>query len=484
MSKGSQNIRKPAVAGLFYPASAVELSKTIADLYAKVEKAPLEERPLGLVVPHAGYPYSGRTAARAYKLLQGEEYETVVVISPSHTVFFKGAAVFDGDGYETPLGLIPTDKALSKRLGSIHPSVYLSKMGHASGSTRGEHALEVQLPFLQLVLGSFKLVAVVLGDQEEDSINALGEALASTLKGTDTLIVASTDLSHFHSEKSARRLDYNVQHAIEKFDAQLLMKTLDEGQGEACGGGVVAAVMKAARRLGGKRVQFLEYTTSGETTGDYQEVVGYMSAAIVSGEKALPHKAVIGETEARKKPIFELSDQEQARFVSIARAAIEAQLVGKEYTAPDIEKFEEFRGVFIRLFVDGEPRGMMGRVKARRPLPEAVAVEAVEAACEDPNAEPLTEDELKHAEIEISILEPLQRVHDFDEIKIGRDGLMVKLDMHSALILPQQATANNWDSAEFLQQTCLKAGLPKSIYLDKHAQVYKFTAIVFGRSTG
>ena len=188
-------------------------------------------------------------------------------------------------------------------------SVYFSNMGHAGGAARGEHALEVQLPFLQVVLGRFKLVAIVMGDQEEDTINSLAETLAAGLKGANALVVASTDLSHFHSQKKAERLDSAVQYAVEKFDPELLIDTLESGKGEACGGGIVAAVMKAAKRLGGKRVKFLEYTTSGETTGDFQEVVGYLSAVVVRDQAAVRADSTIGEVQARPKKEFSIGEE-------------------------------------------------------------------------------------------------------------------------------------------------------------------------------
>ena len=143
MNDTFKEIRRPAVAGTFYPGNAGDLTKTIASYFSDVEKTPLSGPVMALFAPHAGYLYSGKTAARAYKLLDGEQFDSVVVISPSHTVFFKGAAVYDGDGYQTPLGVIEIDKELSKRIGSINPLVHPSKMGHATGSSRGEHALEL-----------------------------------------------------------------------------------------------------------------------------------------------------------------------------------------------------------------------------------------------------------------------------------------------------------------------------------------------------
>jgi AmmeMemoRadiSam system protein B/AmmeMemoRadiSam system protein A len=482
MADKNMNIRKPAVAGLFYPGNSVELSKTIAGFYAEVEKTPLGGPPMGLIVPHAGYPYSGRTAAKAYKVLVGEQFDTVVVVSPSHTVFFKGSSVYDGDGYQTPLGVVEIDKALSKKIATTNPSVYLSKMGHASGGTRGEHALEVQLPFLQIVLGKFKLVAIVMGDQEEDSINTLGESLAAGLEGTNTLLVASSDLSHFHSEKEARKLDYAVQEAVEKYDPSLLVETLESHRGEACGGGPMAAIMMATQRLGGREVKFIDYSTSGETTGDFDEVVGYLAAAVVGGEKVKKQRSdrtVLGAMPPKEKKVVDLSADDKKLLHQIVRDAIKARFEGKEYEPPEREALDIVRGAFVTLKIAGELQGCIGQIKGRLPLNETVADMAVSAAFEDPRFMPLREEQFESIEVEISVLSPLERAHDFSRIETGRDGLMIKMDMHSGLLLPQVATEYGWNTTQFLEQTCLKAGLPKNAYKDRHAEIYKFTAEVF-----
>ncbi len=471
------DIRKPAVAGTFYPANPVDLTKSIAKLFSEVDKVSVSGRPLGIISPHAGYPYSGKVAAKAYKLLEGEEYETVVVVSPSHTVFFKGSSVYEGNGYQTPIGVVETDRKLSEKLANIHPSVQFSNLGPASGSTRGEHAWEVQLPFLQIALGKFKLVAVVMGDQEPDSVHALGEALYSALKGTNTLMVASTDLSHFHSEKVARKLDFAIQSAIEKFDPELLMDTLEEGKGEACGGGPVTAVMMAARRLGAKELKFLDYATSGAVTGDFEEVVGYLSAAIIAGQRQ-PVTHEIG-ARAAAKDTEGITEDDKKLLHKIVREAIEAKFAETDYIPPSNERLDMKRGVFVTLKVRGELQGCIGLIKAREPLAHAVAEMAVAAAFEDPRFDPLVESQMKYLEVSISVLSHLERVHDFNEIKVGRDGLMIKLDMHSGLLLPQVATENGWNAIEFLQQTCLKAGLPKNSYNDKNAEIYRFSADVF-----
>lgn len=479
------DVRKPAVAGTFYPANPVELTKTIAQLFAEVDKPSISGRPIGLVAPHAGYLYSGKIAARAFKLLEGEEFDTVVIVSPSHTVFFKGSAVYSGEGYQTPIGVVEIDKEMATRIASMHPSVYFSSMGHASGSTRGEHALEVQLPFLQIVLGTkFKMVAIVMGDQEPDSIRALGGVLATTLKDSNALLIASTDLSHFHPEKAARKLDFAIQTAIEKYDPELLIDTLNSGKGEACGGGPVASVMMAARQLGGAEMKFLEYGTSATVTGDFDEVVGYLSAAIIkqgTHRTATRPKKELGTPAAKRDAQSELTADEQQSLMTIARESIAARLRGKNYDVPVITTLEDRKqGVFVTLMLNGDLRGCVGRIQAREPITDAVAAMAQAAAFEDPRFEELTADEFDKLHIEISLLSRLERVKDFaNDIVIGRDGLLIKLDMHSGLLLPQVATEHGFTVEQFLEQTCLKAGLPKNAYKDKYAEVYKFSAMVF-----
>ncbi len=474
-------IRRPAVAGTFYPADPGELARTIAGFFSEVGKVPIDGTPLGLVAPHAGYPYSGRIAAKAYKLLEGNDYEAVVVISPSHTVFFKGASIFSGEAYATPLGAVKIDQELARRMASISPQVFISEKGHATGRTRGEHALEVQLPFLQVVLGNdnYRLVPIVMGDQEEDTIGSLAEVLVAGLKGRNILMVASTDLSHFHSEKEARRLDREIQKAIESFDPERLIDILETGRGEACGGGPTAAVMMAAKRLGAGRSKLIDYATSGEVSGDFENVVGYLSAVFTTTTRAKPLDPTVGALRAKRGEPEQLTEQQQKLLKKVAREAIEARFKGVDYEPSDVEGLDKKHGAFVTLTLGGQLRGCIGQIRGRQPLPKTIADMALAAAFEDPRFKPLTEAESNSIEIEISVLTPLQRVHDLDEIQVGRDGLMIKLDFHSGLLLPQVATEHGWDRQTFLEQVCLKAGLPKNSYKERFAEIYRFSAQVF-----
>ncbi len=267
------DVRRPAVAGTFYPDSPADLASAVEHLIGCATTPDQADRPIALVAPHAGYMYSGPTAASAYALLNDVSVETVVVVSPSHREYFDGVSVFPGSAYETPLGEIPIDAGLREKLLAASPLVRATRAGHGS-----EHAVEVHLPFLQKQLGQFRLLPLVMGDQSRATCFALGGALGTVLAGTSTMLVASTDLSHFHPAADAERRDRIVLDDLAAFDPECLMHDLEEGEAEACGGGPVVAVMIAARLLGARRMRVLSHTHSGIITGERDSVVGYCAA--------------------------------------------------------------------------------------------------------------------------------------------------------------------------------------------------------------
>jgi len=273
-------VREPAVAGSFYPSEPVELSKMIAGFLSKVTKRGYGDRIAGLVVPHAGYVYSGQVAAHAYKELEGLDYDTVFVISPSHSIYFRGASVYNGGAYKTPLGEVTTEAGLAEELASLSKVVEISEAGHSSGYGRGEHALEVQLPFLQIALGGFKLVPVIMGEQDLTTSEVLGRSIAVVASGKKALIVASSDLSHFHPSEAAERLDQVVIDDFNGFDHRALASDLARGRAEACGAGPMIVAMAASKELGATRCETLKYAHSGHVSGDHSSVVGYMAGVI------------------------------------------------------------------------------------------------------------------------------------------------------------------------------------------------------------
>ncbi len=267
-------VRKPAVAGMFYPADKNQLENEIRLLLDLYKPKKNYDKVYGLVSPHAGYVYSGKTAAYGYNTLAGKEYKTVVVISPSHREYFPGISIYNGDAYETPLGIIEIDKELREKLINNSKTIFAGVQGH-----RAEHALEVQLPFLQTVLKNFKLLPVVMGDQSRVFVDELANKLAE-FTDDDTLIVASSDLSHFYPREEAEILDSRVEKRINDFDYIGLQNDLERRTCEACGGGGIVSTLKALDMKDVKHSEVIYRNDSGETTGDTSEVVGYLSAVI------------------------------------------------------------------------------------------------------------------------------------------------------------------------------------------------------------
>ena len=463
--------RPAAVAGLFYPSDPDELARTLDDLIANASP-PALDNVLALVAPHAGYLYSGQVAAHAYSVLQGRKFERVVVIAPSHYESFRYASVYDGAAYSTPLGRIPVDHEFAAQLARATPAVQLSPAGHTPDGDRAEHAVEVQLPFLQRMLADFALVPIIMGDQRYEACRSVGTALAELLQGKPALIVASSDLSHFHSYREAVTLDHKMLHLVEQYDYLNLSRNLELGGAEACGGGPVVTAMIAAERLGATRASVLRYANSGDTSGDKRRVVGYAAAALWSAPATVDwHDAV------------SLSESEQEVLLDIARGSAEDAVRGdKSYQSSSggLDALEREGGVFVTLTNRGRLRGCIGYFTPVKALHAMVCDLAALAATRDPRFRRVAAAELPDLAYEISVLSPLRRVRDVQEIQMGRDGLLILMGAREGLLLPQVAGERRWDRATFLEQTCGKAGLPLEAWQDPAADLFRFTALVFG----
>ncbi len=471
-SAEAQKVRQPAVAGTFYPADAKELARMVDQFLARATAPPLTEPLFAIVSPHAGYPFSGPVAAYSYAQLKGRKYERVVVIAPSHYEAFNFASIYDGSAYSTPLGQVAVDQAFVARLTELSPRIRRSSQGHAPTREGGEHALEVQLPFLQRTLGSFKLVPIVMGEQDYELNRAVGVALAKAIQGTDTLIVASSDLSHYHPYDEAVKLDHKTLKAIEEWDYLSMSRNFGLRIWEACGGGPIVAAMIAAERLGANRARLLKYANSGDTSGDKSRVVGYGALALV---KAAPAGAA--------EQAFALSNAERQELLKLAKLAVETAVrQGKlyEFTPAGSERLLQERGAFVTLKERGELRGCIGYSAPIKPLALTVRDVATHAAIRDNRFSPVAPAELSLLEYEISVLSPLRRVLDVKQIRVGRDGLVIKKGENEGLLLPQVATEQRWDRNTFLEQACRKAGLPAKAWLDPDTDIFSFTALVFG----
>jgi AmmeMemoRadiSam system protein B len=267
-----KDIRRSVIAGTWYPGNPKILRADIENYLHNVPDEKIEGNIAGLIVPHAGYIYSGQVAAYAYKIIKGEPFDAIVVIGPSHRTFFHGISLYNRGGYETPLGVVPVDVAFANDI-----MAQSEMISHIPDAHAQEHSIEIQLPFLQVSLGAFRFVPVIMGEQDLQTCKALAESIVKGVGNRRALIVGSSDLSHFHAYEKAVKLDSLVLKHIEKMDDKGLIKDLESNVCEACGGGPAAVAMMVSEKLGAKKVKILKYANSGDVTGDRRSVVGYAS---------------------------------------------------------------------------------------------------------------------------------------------------------------------------------------------------------------
>jgi hypothetical protein len=276
-------IRPAAVAGSWYPDSAPALGAAVDRHLAHADRdaSVLDGEVVAIISPHAGLMYSGPVAAHAYRLLRNRPFDVAVLVGPSHFVGFDGVAIVPSGGFETPFGIAPIDAACAADLRTATTIV----REHPSAHTR-EHSLEMQLPFLQRVAPHAAIVPLVMGYQTADTAQKLAQALAAVLPGRRALLIASTDLSHYHDRAAASKLDGTVIDCVSRFDTDALQHALNVQPEHACGGGPTIAVMRAAALLGARHSALLHYADSGDVSGDKSAVVGYLAAAFGTFENA------------------------------------------------------------------------------------------------------------------------------------------------------------------------------------------------------
>ncbi len=472
MSEKDISYRPATVAGAFYPDNPDSL-KALIDRYLLSELPKLAEGDVtGIVAPHAGYVYSGWIAGLAYREVQGKEYDAVIVISPSHQKHFKGSSVFKGDAYVTPLGNAMVDKELAKSIASRYEDVNLSMDGH-EWRNNPEHALEVQVPFIQRTLPGTPIVPIVMGEQDFDSQDFLMRAIVEAVResGKKVLIIASSDLSHYHDKKTARSIDKEFVTAFANFDYYKLSTKLYTREVEACGGGPVTVMMSAAEQLGADGAKMIRYATSADSPdvkGSEDKVVGYLGGIVVDRKGFEP----------RILPFLEDNDKKELLKAAI-NAVKKTVKGGKEYKIKTVPvNLAGQYAAFVTLRKDGNLRGCMGHTFSSSPLYTEVEESAKLAAQRDPRFSPVSESELEELEYEVTILSRMQRQLNPDSVKVGRDGVYLRVDGHSGLFLPHVATEQGWDRETFLEQLGRKAGLSTDAYKQKNAQLYTFQTLL------
>lgn len=463
--------RPPVAARIgFYPLERDQLLHQLNQLFLNISEVEVEGEVRVLIVPHAGYPYSGEVAATAFRLIQGKEIPLVILVGPAHRAFVKGAAVDHVDYYLTPLGKVKVNKEIARELVDSGSFIYFDSTAHAQ-----EHSIEVQLPFLQLTLGNFEIVPVVMGDYSPTYVSDLAGVLVKVMLEHKSILIASSDLSHYHPYDLAKEMDLKALALVEEFDQLTLNKKLNIGEVELCGAGAVLVAMDTAKKLGAKKVTLLKYLTSGDVTGDKTAVVGYAAICFSSQNLHANRRQTL-------KSEKWLSKEAEKELLSIARQTLKDYFEKGKTPSFHVknEVLKKKFGAFVTLKRGFKLRGCIGQIDAVEPLYKVVSKMALASAFNDPRFPSLTYDELEKVKIEISVLSPFKKVSSIEEIEVGRDGLFVCRGPWSGLLLPQVATEYGWTREEFLQQTCLKAGQETDSWKRNDCEVYRFSAQVFG----
>jgi len=474
--------------GMWFPGDPEQLAAMVDSYLAEAEKdaEKIEGDPIALIVPHAGYIYSGWVAAYAYRQIEGLDYDTVVVIGDTHAG--RGTApiaVWARGAYETPLGAVPVDEEVAAALLAADSRILFDRAGHES-----EHPVENQIPFLQRVMRSdFKVVPIVMHDDSLEIAEILSQALVEALADRKALIVASTDLAHWPAYDDARASDAAMLAAVETLDPQALLDTDREWMSKGipnlattmCSKGSVLTAMLAAPQLDANQVTVLKYANSGDVpVGERDRVVGYGAVMFWQGEGDNPTSFVMpmlpGPVEA-----IPLTAQDKEELLAMARQTIAHFLetgAFPHFTVTQPGLLQE-SGAFVTLKKHGELRGCIGHLIGDRPLYLVVQNVALSAAVADQRFPPVTGEELSDLEIEISVLSSLEQVESVDQIQVGLHGVIIRRGLQQAVYLPQVAPEQGWGREEMLENLCLKADLSKEAWKKEGTRFYVFTAEVF-----
>jgi len=459
----AEAVKEPDLAGSWYPASRDVLS-SVLDSYLKEAKAGLINGDIAaIIVPHAGLMYSGPVAAYSYKAVEGCDYNTVVILGFCHRKSFDGVSVYKDGYFNTPLGNLPVDSQLASDLIARD-----KKITFYPEAFKDENSLEMQLLFIKKVLPNAKIVPIAFGASSFLYCEAVSDALADLLKNrNDVLIVASTDMSHYHPEEEARKIDLASVELLRNFSAREIFDKSVLGEQIFCGYMPVTTVLLTAKKMGADKINILQYSNSGNITGDMKSVVGYVSAVIYK--------------KAEEKNML-LNDTQRKTLLKIARDTITTYL--KTGKVPQIKEDDPLlnkeMGAFVTLREKGELRGCIGNIVGRGPLYLTIRDMAIESSTGDPRFSRVRPEEMKDVDIEISVLSELEKVKDVNEIQMGVHGVLVRKGFNSGVFLPQVATETGWSREEFLTNLCAhKAGLLPDAWKHGDIDIYIFTAEVF-----
>lgn len=470
-------IRYPFVSGEFYPSNSKELSRIIDGFLSKVPRQPKIQGQIKiLILPHAGYVYSGQTAAYGYQLIEGADYDTVILIGPYHRAFFHGVSIWKSGLWKTPLGEVPVDSDLAGILFKENAGFQFTQNAHSA-----EHSLEVQLPFLQKVLKKFKIVPLLINDPSPENIKLLAESIYKNIQGKKVLIIASSDMSHYYPEATAREMDYRTLELLKGQDSLGLAHAMDARTGELCGQAAVMTALEISRLMRNTTLHVLNYTTTADSTGDRTEVVGYGASVIFKEDQVEPATSQPEEL----SQTWSGSEEQKKILLRLARQTVETYVTtGSVYPLnPNDLLLKEKRAAFVTIRKHTRLRGCIGNLNSLEPLGFAVRDMAIQAASQDPRFGPVQKEELKDLNYEISVLSFPVRVKNADEIQLGKHGVIVRQGNRSGVFLPKVAEELGTNKEGFLKELCVqKAGLPENCWQDPQTDLYVFTADEFGEA--
>jgi len=470
--------RQPYAAGKFFSDNPEELRKQLSLLFKKADSKPLDNL-RAIIVPHAGYVYSGEVAAAGYGLISPDkQYENIFIIASSHRVAFKGASIYHTGDYITPFGKVKVNTELAGKLVRSNPIFTFRPDAHLY-----EHSLEVQLPFLQYHMKeNIQIVPIVLGTQSKTDCRDIAEALKPYFNEKN-LFVISTDFSHYPPYEEAIRVDNKTADAILSKSVQTLENVLDENKHarikdlstSLCGWSSVFTCLYLTEGREDYTYIKIKYMNSGDQEfGDKTGVVGYYSIAVVKDNDKMGNDSE-----------FVLSKKDKNDLLMIARQTLNQYIIENTIPAFDTEGFsktlQQGCGAFVTLNKDHKLRGCIGRFSSSDPLYKVIIDMSVASSTQDTRFPRVTPDELDEIEIEISVLTPLQLIKSIDEIELGRHGIYIKKGYATGTFLPQVATQTNWSLEEFLGHCSRdKAGIGWNGWKD--ADIYIYEAIVFGEN--
>ncbi len=462
------------MAGKFYPGDSAALKRYLEIQMNQIILAPDSNRVRAVIAPHAGYSYSGEVAAFAFASLRDNpEYKNVFLIGSSHVAAFNGASVYPGGHFETPLGNVPVNDEIAKELRKN--KVFDFPAAHHLE----DHVLEVELPFLQHVLeGEFNIIPIVIGTKSTHLLDEISDALLPYFND-ENLFVISTDLSHYPSYANAIKTDTKVISSILTGSSTEFTRVVTENEGSEienyrtaiCGYSAVYTLLKLGELSGEKHsFQKLKYINSGDISGDYDKVVGYTAISM----KHIPDAD-------EKSDSLSFNEYEQKQMFTIARNAIKEQFNIPPDSVGTIEKKLKTKcGVFVTLYLNGKLRGCIGTFRQDKELYDNIREMAYAAAFNDRRFEPLTQEEFSEIKIEISILTPMQKIEDIQDIEIGTHGIYLKQGILSGTYLPQVAVEQGWNAEEFVSHCSqYKAGIGKDGWKSKNTEIFIYESLIY-----